>query len=87
MWSHRLCDRAISAMDCTGSIAVVEVVPIVATTASGRNPDVTSWLMAAANAAGSIARSGPVATACTPRRPSPSAWTAFSTDEWASREV
>ena len=67
-----------SAMASTGSIAVDDVVPIVATTAQGSQPAARSSATAAASAAGSMASVASVAIRRTPVRPMPRVMAAFS---------
>ena len=76
-----------SAISGTGSMLVVEVVPTVATTASGRTPAARSASTASASRSERMRRSSSVAILVRPSRPMPSVMQALSTDEWASADA
>ena len=84
--NHIPCFSQISAMAGTGSMAVVEVVPTVATTASGTRPARVSFSTALASAAASILSAESVGIFLRASRPKPSVITALSTLECASSE-
>jgi hypothetical protein len=81
-----LCSAQISAIAGTGSIAVVEVVPTVATTAIGIAPALLSLAITAASSFASIRNRSSVEIRFSAFNPNPSVITALSTLECASSE-
>jgi hypothetical protein len=80
--SQARCRAAIAPISGNGSIAVVEVVPTVATTSAGTRPAARSAAIAASSASGSIANVvGSTSTARTAALPSPAIRAALSMDE------
>ena len=85
-WSHIPWRPQISAIAGTGSMAVVEVVPTVATTATGTRPARRSFSTAAASAFVSILSAESVGIFFRASSPKPSVINALSTLECASSE-
>ena len=74
-------------MAATGSTLVVDVVPTVATAASGRTPAATSAATACSKRSVRMRNAASVGILHSPSWPSPSAMQAFSTEEWAWSDV
>src|SRR5687768_1386097 len=86
--SHAPAAAAIGPISVSGSIAVVDVVPTVATTSAGTLPAARSASMAARNEDGSIACvAGSTATVRTAALPRPAIRAAFAIDECPCVEV
>ncbi len=79
--------RATVARPRTGSIAVVAVVPVVATTAQGTIPAAMSASTSAANASGRMAWASSQGTRRRLSRPNPASNAALSTEEWLCAET
>jgi len=79
--------RATSAMPGSGSMAVVAVLPTVATTAQGRTPRATSPAIACSSASTRMAFASSDDTARTWARPNPARSAAFSTELCAWSEA
>ena len=86
-WSQSPSRAAMSATAGTGSTLVVDVVPTVAQTATGRQPAARSSAMARASAAGSMRNSASVGIFRTASRPKPRMIAALSTEECACSDV
>ena len=75
------------AMGPTGSTLVVEVVPTVATTASGVTPRARSAAMASRSTSGRIRNSASAGMRASASWPSPRVMIALSIEEWACSEA
>ena len=74
-------------MPAIGSMAVVAVVPVVATTAQGRMPAAWSAAIMAASASGRMANASSQGIRRTLSRPKPASSAALSTEEWLCAET
>ena len=86
-WSQVACRAQISPMGPSGSTAVDDVVPTVATTQAGRTPAARSASIAAASASGRIAKAPSTGMVRSISRPMPESLTPLGTDECASADA